>query len=146
MWRTTYFIGFETPRVSWDPELLESVELNFSGREDYFWIFYCSSPYFIWQLNFIELFSFLIKYCHIMFIINVLILDGISLFPVSSTVFLKRSVTGCDSSLEGGWMIFHFRLIKSIFFLLNCIVFFPSLMFIIHLCRGRRMICHFSNF
>ena len=39
----------------------------------------------------------------------------ISLFPVSSTLFPK----GCDSSLGGGWMIFHFRLFKSILIFVN---------------------------
>ena len=43
----------------------------------------------------------------------------ISSSPVSSTVFPKWSVTGCDSSLGGGWMIFHFRLFN--FFFVNSI-------------------------
>ena len=58
------------------------------------------------QLNFILLFPFLIKYYHILFFI-LFRLGGpvvISLSPVSSTVFPKGSVTGCDSSLVGGWM------------------------------------------
>ena len=38
---------------------------------------------------------------------------------VSSTVFPKGSVTVCDFSLGGGWMIFHFRLFKSILFFVN---------------------------
>ena len=29
------------------------------------------------------------------------------------------SVTGCDSSLGGGWMIFNYRLFKSILFSVN---------------------------
>ena len=37
---------------------------------------------------------------------------------VSSTVFPRGSVTGCDSSLGGGWMIFHFRLLSRFCFLL----------------------------
>ena len=40
------------------------------------------------------------------------------LSPVSSTVFPKGSVTGCDWC-GGGWMIFHFRLFKSILFFVN---------------------------
>ena len=32
----------------------------------------------------------------------------------SSTVIPEGSVTGCDSSLEGEWMLFHFRLFKAI--------------------------------
>ena len=43
----------------------------------------------------------------------------INLSPVSSTVFSKGSVTGCDSSLGGGGMIFHFRLSKSILLFVN---------------------------
>ena len=43
----------------------------------------------------------------------------ISLSPVSSTVFPKGSVTGCDSSVGGGWTIFHFLLFKSILFFVN---------------------------
>ena len=41
------------------------------------------------------------------------------LSPVSSSVFPKGSVTGCDSSLGGGWMIFHFGVFKSILFFVN---------------------------
>ena len=39
--------------------------------------------------------------------------------PVTDTVFLKGSVTGCDSSLGGGWMIFRFRLFKFMLFYVN---------------------------
>ena len=35
------------------------------------------------------------------------------------TVFPKGSVTGCDSSLGGGWIIFHFRLFKSILYFVS---------------------------
>ena len=42
--------------------------------------------------------------------------DVISTSPVSATVFPKGSVTGCDTSLGGWWMIFHFRFL-SLFFL-----------------------------
>ena len=52
------------------------------------------------QLNFIVLFPFLIKYYHILFIVIVFrLLGSDKLSPVSSTVFHKGSVTGCDSSL-----------------------------------------------
>ena len=54
-----------------------------------------------------------------MFIIIVFRLDSDS-FSVSSTVSPKRPVTGCNSSLEGGW-IFHLQLIKSILFFVNWI-------------------------
>ena len=54
------------------------------------------------QLNFIVFFPFLIKYYHISFIIIVFRLVSDKLSPVSSTVFPKGSVTGCDSSLGGG--------------------------------------------
>ena len=74
-----------------------------------------SSPLFqenIYLLSlFYDIFSyiFLIKDYHILFLIIVfrLVIDKLS--PVSSTVLPKGSVTGCDSSLGGGWMIFHFR-------------------------------------
>ena len=76
--------------------------------------------YFVFcQLNFIVLFPFLIKYYHILFIIIVFTLGSYKLSPVSSTVFPKGSVTGCDSSLGGGRMIFHFRVFKSILFFVN---------------------------
>ena len=68
------------------------------------------------QLNFIVLFPFLIKYYHICFIIIVFRLGIDKLSPVSYTIFPKGSVTGCDSSLGGGWMIFRFRVFKSILF------------------------------
>ena len=64
------------------------------------------------------LFPFLNKYFKILFII-VFRLGSNKLSPVSSTVFPKGSVTGCDSSLGGGWMIFHFRVVKSILFVVN---------------------------
>ena len=41
----------------------------------------------------------------------------ISSSAVYSPVSPKGSATECDSSLEGDWMIFHFRLFKSILFL-----------------------------
>ena len=63
------------------------------------------------QLNFILLFSFLIKYYHIWFIIIVFRLSK-SLSPVSSTVFPKGSVTGCDSSLGGRVDDFSFSTIQ----------------------------------
>ena len=99
------------------------------GREDYviFRLFKsilldlnCSSPFKS---------IVLIKYYHILFIIIVFRLGSDKLSPVSSTVFPKGSVTGCDSSLRGGWMIFHFRLFKSILFFckLKFIIHFPSL-------------------
>ena len=49
------------------------------------------------QLSFIVLFLFLIKYYHLLFIIVVFKLVSDKLSPVSSTVFPKGSVTGCDS-------------------------------------------------
>ena len=58
------------------------------------------------------------QYYHILFIIIVFRLGSDKLSPVSS-VFPKGSVTGCDSSLGGGWMIFHFRVFKSILFFAN---------------------------
>ena len=51
------------------------------------------------QLSFIVLLPFLIKYYHILFITIVFRLGSDKLSPVSSTVFPKGSVTGCDSSL-----------------------------------------------
>ena len=60
------------------------------------------------QSNFILLFPFLMKYYHILFIIIVFRLVSDKLSPVSSSVFPKGSVTGCDSSSGGGWMICHF--------------------------------------
>ena len=72
---------------------------------------------FFCQLSFIVLFSFLIKYYNILFIIIVFRLGSGKL----SHVFPKGSVTGCDSLLGGGWMIFHFRVFKSILFFVNCI-------------------------
>ena len=63
------------------------------------------------QLNLIVLFSFLIKDQHILYIIIVFRLS-----PISSTAFPKGSVTGCDSSLEGGWMIFIFDFSSPFFF------------------------------
>ena len=65
------------------------------------------------------LFPFLLKYYHIFSIIVVFRLVVINLSPVSSTVFSKGSVTGCDSSLGGKGMIFHFRLSKSILLFVN---------------------------
>ena len=55
---------------------------------------------------------------------------------VSSTVFPKGSVTGCDSSLGGGWMIFHFLLFNPFCFLLIEIhyTFF-------HLLHSTNMLC-----
>ena len=55
----------------------------------------------------------------------------ISLYHVSSTVFPKGPVTGCDSSRGGGWMNFHFRLFKCIFFLLIEIHYAFSICYII---------------
>ena len=51
------------------------------------------------------------------------------LSPVSSTVFPKGSVAGCDSSLGRGSMIFHFRVFKSILLIvnLNSLYFFQLL-------------------
>ena len=55
------------------------------------------------QFNFIVLFPFLIKYYHILFIIIVFRLGSDKMSSVSSTVFPKGSVRGCDSLLlEGG--------------------------------------------
>ena len=78
----------------------------------------CLSPFFC-KLNFIVLFPFFFKYYHIMFIIIVFRLGSKSPSPVFFTIFPKGSVTGCDSSLGGGWMIFHFQLFKSILFVIN---------------------------
>ena len=72
------------------------------------------SPFCFLSIEFAP-FPFLIKYYHILFIILVFRLVSDKLSPVSSTVFPKGSVTGCDTSLGGGWMIFHFRLFKSVF-------------------------------
>ena len=47
----------------------------------------------------------------------------ISSSAIYSTVFPKLSVTGCDSSLGEGWMIFHFQLFKSILFFVYWISF-----------------------
>ena len=89
------------------------------GRVDDLSFFEYLSHFVFCQLNFIVLFSFLIKYYHILFIIIVFRIGSDMLSPVSSTVFPKGSVTGCDSSLGGGWMIFHFRVFKSILFFVN---------------------------
>ena len=73
-------------------------------------------------LNFIVLFPCLIKDCHILFIIIEFRLGSdISSSVVYSLSFPppKGSVTGCDSSFEGGWMIFHLRLFNSILFSVN---------------------------
>ena len=44
--------------------------------------------------------------------------DVTSSSPVSSTVFPKgSSVTGCDSSLGGGWMVFNFWFLSQFCFL-----------------------------
>ena len=91
-----------------------------TGEGGWFVIFRIfKSVLFFCQLNFIVLFPFLIKYYHILFIIIVFQLGSDKLSPISSTVFPKGSVTGCDSSLGGGWMIFHFRVFKSILFFVN---------------------------
>ena len=74
------------------------------------------SPFCFLSINFIVLFPFLIKYYYILFNIIVFRLVSDKLSPVSSTVFPKGSVTGCDSSLGSGRMIFYFRLFKSILF------------------------------
>ena len=67
---------------------------------------------FSYQLNFIVLFPFLIKYYHILFIIIVFRLGSDKLSPVSSTVFPKGSVTRCDSSLGGRVDDFVFSIIQ----------------------------------
>ena len=86
------------------------------GRVDDLSFFEYLSPFCFFQLNFIVLFQFLIKYYHILFIIIVFRLGSDKLSPVSSTVFPNGSVTGCDSSLGGEWMNFHFRVFMSLFF------------------------------
>ena len=88
------------------------------GNVDDLSLFEYLCPFFF-QLNFIVLFPFLIKYYLILFIIIVFRLSSDNLSPVSSTVFPKGSVTGCDSSLGGGWMIFHFRVFNSFLFCVN---------------------------
>ena len=88
------------------------------------------------QLNFFVLFPFLIKYYHILFIIIVFRLVSDKLSRVSSTVFPKGSVTGCDSSLGGGWMIFHFRFFKSILFFVN-----RNSFYFFHLLYSTSMLC-----
>ena len=55
---------------------------------------------------------------------------------VHSNVFPKGSVTGCDSSLGGGWMIFNFRLFSPFYFLL--IEFYH---FFFHLLYSADMLC-----
>ena len=65
------------------------------------------SPFCFLLIEFHCTFS-IIKYYHIFFIIIVFKLGSDKLSPVSSSVFPKGSVTGCDSSLGGGWMIFNF--------------------------------------
>ena len=54
----------------------------------------------------------------------------------SSTVFPKESVKACDASFGGGWMIFHFRLFKSILFFLNWIS-----SFFFHLLHCTNLMC-----
>ena len=81
--------------------------------------FECLSPFCFLSIEFHCTFPFFIKYYHVLFIIIVFRLDSDKLSPVSSTVFPKGSVTGCDSSLGGEWMIFHFRVFKFILFFVN---------------------------
>ena len=73
--------------------------------------------HFVFFNQSIELFLFLIKYFHIMFIIIVFKLGSDSC-SVSSTFSPNTAVTIWDSSLGGGCMIFYFRLFKSLYFLL----------------------------
>ena len=72
-----------------------------------------------WCREKVMVYYIILKYYHILFITIVFRLGSDKLSPVSSTVFHKGSVTGCDSSLGGGWMNFHFRLFKSILFFVN---------------------------
>ena len=58
----------------------------------------------------------LIRY-RIMFFLLLLYLNWVVIS--SCTVSPKVSVMGCDSSLGGGWMIFHIGLLKSILYFVN---------------------------
>ena len=86
------------------------------------------------QLYFLVLFPFLIKYYGILFIIIVIRLGSDKLSSVSTSVFTKGSVTGCDSTLGGGWVIFHFRVLKSILFFGNWISLYFSISYIVITC------------
>ena len=60
----------------------------------------------------------------------------ISSSAVYSTVFPQGSVTGWDSSFGGGWMIFDFRLFKSIFFFVNW-----NSSYFFHILYSTKMLC-----
>ena len=90
-----------------------------SGRVDDFHFSIVQVHFFCW-LNFIVLFPFFFNitiFCLLLYLYLVVI----SSFHVSFNVFTKESVTGCDSSLGGGWTIFQFQLCKSILFFVNWI-------------------------
>ena len=78
---------------------------------DYYFLFFLS-------IEFHSTFS-VYKILQYIFFFIVFRLGSDKLSPVSSTVFPKGSVTRCDFSLEGGWMIFHFRVFESILFFVN---------------------------
>ena len=86
------------------------------GLDDLSIFDYSSSFFFVnWtSLNFFNILYSTNKLCLLL-----LYLDYLVTSPVSSTVFPKGSVTGYNSSIGGGWMIFNFRLFKSIFLLIE---------------------------
>ena len=83
--------------------------LNFcQERADNFSLFDCSSRFCFLLIEFHCTFSFSCKILPYYVYLYCSIVSS----AVYSTVFPKESVTGCDSSLGGGWMIFHFRLFQ----------------------------------
>ena len=89
-------------------------------RVNDFSLFECLSPFCFWSIEFHCNFSLSSKILYIFYLL-LLYLDYVAMRPslVYSTVFPKGSVTGCDSLLGGGGMIFHFRLFQFILFFVN---------------------------
>ena len=132
--------------------------IKLSGEGGSFFIFrLCKPILFFCSLNFIVLFQLSIKYCHMLFLL-LLYLDSVvvSWSQLSSTDFPQGISQGCDSSLWGGWLIFHFRLFKSIFgeelnssMLFLSLIQYQHVMFIIIVCDYvliRNFSCFFARF
>ena len=97
-----------------------SLCLIFSGEGGWlviFRIFKCILFFVNW--NFIVLFPFLIKYYHIFFIIIVFRLGSDKLVSCFFYCFSQGISHGMWLFAWGGWMIFNFRLFKSILFFVN---------------------------
>ena len=115
------------------------VDTNYISGEcgRFFIIRLFKSILFFCQLNFVVRFPFLIKYYHIMFIIIVFRIHSdklvCCLFYSLSPRDQSRDVT---PRLGGGWMIFHFRLFKSILFFVKWIS-----LFFFHLLYSTNMFC-----